>query len=375
MNSLSVKLSLLFVGLALVSIGIVAVWVNQSVNTNFTNYCMQQPGTCTCDTSASRTVITLGNAEQKFINDFQQSLGIAAFVAVAIAIALGFAMSKLVTRPMQQLASSAHKIALGDLTQRVRHASDDEVGEVSDAFNTMAAQLETKEKSRKQLLADIAHELRNPLSVVQGNLEAWLDGVIKPTPEQIASVYDETVLLNRLINDLRELSLAEAGQLKLHLEQSDLGGLIMAEAKGFQARCQEKQIILSTEFNSQLPSVDIDRDRLRQVLHNLLENAIRYTPAGGSIILRAETDGNGHIQVSVTDTGTGISKEDIPYIFDHFYKADKSRQRGYGGAGIGLALVKKYVELHGGRVWVESELSKGSTFYFTIKRSDGQASA
>lgn len=365
MNNLSIKLSILFVGLALISIGIVAVWVNQSVNANFANYCMQQPGSCTCDMSTGKTVITFGDSEKKFINDSQQSLGIAALVAVAIAVALGFVMSKLITSPMQQLAFSARKIAAGDLSQRMKHKSDDEVGEVSNAFNYMAEQLETKEKSRKQLLADVAHELRNPLSIVQGNLEAWMDGVIAPTPEQIGSVYDETVLLNRLITDLKELSIAEAGQLKLHLEKANLAEIIGAEITGFQARCQEKQISLVSAVADNLPEVSMDRDRIRQVLHNLLENALRHTPAKGVIKVLADLE-DGQIKVTVSDTGSGIDQADLPFIFEHFYKADKSRHRIYGGAGIGLALVRNYVELHGGRVWAESELGKGSKFYFTL---------
>ena len=317
-------------------------------------------------------MITFGDTEQKFITDFQRSLGIAALVAVAIAVALGFVMSRLITSPMKQLAFSARKIAAGDLSQRVRHESDDEVGEVSNAFNSMAEQLENKEKSRKQLLADVAHELRNPLSIVQGNLEAWLDGVIMPTPEQIGSVYDETILLNRLITDLKELSLAEAGQLKLHLEEADLRELVGAEITGFQARCQEKRISLVSEMADNLPIVNLDRDRIRQVLHNLLENALRYTPATGSVRGRVQVTPDRDVMISVSDTGSGIDRVDLPYVFDHFYKADKSRQRTRGGAGIGLALVKKYVELHSGRVWVESEVGKGSTFYFTLPAADSR---
>ena len=366
MNNLSIKLSVLFVGLALISIGIIAIWVNQSVNTNFASYCRLQPGTCTCDMSDGNTRITLGQAERNFIDDFQRSLLIAALVTVAIAICLGMVMSKLVTRPMQRLASSARKIASGDLTQRVQHRSDDEVGEVSNAFNSMAEQLEKKEKSRKQLLADIAHELRNPLSIIQGNLEAWLDGVIKPAPEQIASVYDETVLLNRLITDLRELSLAEAGQLKLHLERVDLADLINNEITVFQARTQEKAVTLKALLDKNLPIVNIDRDRIRQVLHNLLENALRFTPARGVISVKAGLDEKNRVIISMADTGSGIDINNLPFVFDQFYKADKSRQRSHGGAGIGLALVKKFVELHGGTVWVESERDKGSTFYFSI---------
>jgi signal transduction histidine kinase len=291
---------------------------------------------------------------------------IAGLVAVFVAIALGFTIGSIISRPMSQLASSARKIASGDLTQRVANGNNDEIGEVSSAFNVMAEQLEKKEKSRKQLLADVAHELRNPLSIVQGNLEAWLDGVIMPTAEQYASVYDETILLNRLITDLRELSLAEAGQLKLHLEKTDIRQLVDSEVEVFQARCVDKGVYLTADVEIDLPQVNIDRDRVRQVLHNLLENALRYTPAKGSITVKVQRKDAERVLVSVADSGSGIAPADLPLVFDHFYKADKSRQRGYGGAGIGLALVKKYIELHGGRVWVESQLEKGSTFYFVV---------
>ncbi len=365
MNSLSIKLSLLFAGLALLTIGILAVWVNQSVNANFASYCQQNSERCTCP-DPNTGVVGLGQAEQTFLQDSQKSLGIAAVVSVIIAIALGLLVSNLITRPLQRLAGSARKIAAGDLDQRVQHKSSDEVGEVSRAFNTMAEQLDRKEKSRKHLLADVAHELRNPLSIVQGNLEAWLDGVKTPTPDQIALVYDETVLLNRLINDLRDLSLAEAGQLRLNLEPADIAELINAEMALFQARCREKNVALTAEVSNGLPVVKIDRDRIRQVLHNLLENALRFTPAGGAIKVSAGLDSSSQVHISVADTGMGIESSDLPFVFDHFYKADKSRHRGYGGAGIGLALVKKYVELHGGSVNVESEVGRGSKFGFTL---------
>lgn len=384
MNSISIKLSLLFLGIALLSVGVVAIWINQAISVNFESYCIRTVE-CSCENmtpavgqSAGRGIgmgvgavrlQQLGQEERKFIEDSQRSLVIAAIVAVLLSLGIGFLVSMMVTRPMRQLSLSARRIAEGDLAQRVKSTGDDEIGEVAEAFNSMAAQLEKKEKSRKQLLADIAHELRNPLSIVQGNLEAWLDGVITPTPNQIASVYDETVLLNRLITDLRELSLAEAGQLKLHLELTDLGELIESETTVFQARCLEKGVNLSTDTTSGLPSINIDRDRIKQVLHNLLENALRYTPGGGSVNVKAGVLKNGLVSVAVSDTGSGIDPADLPYVFDHFYKADKSRQRFYGNAGIGLALVKKYVELHRGSVSVESQPGKGSTFYFTLPLS------
>lgn len=375
MHSLSIKLSLLFVGIALVSIGVIALWVNNSVQNEFRCYCQKSyegqvppDSVCTdpaCDGQCGMPFY-IGEAEQAFLNAVRNSLWLAALVAVVIAVGLGFLFGRLITGPMRRLTLSARKIAAGDFSQRVPKSTDDEVGEVSAAFNTMAEQLEKKEKGRRQLLADIAHELRNPLSIIRGNLEAWLDGVITPAPRQIASVYDETVLLSRLITDLRDLSLAEAGQLKLCRKATDLSEFISAEIAGVQSRCQEKQISISDELPTVLPSVFIDSDRIRQVLHNLIDNALRYTPAGGTIKIGASHTATGGVTVSVADSGRGIDAEDLPHVFDHFYKADRSRHRGHGGAGIGLAMVKQLVELHGGEVWVESKRGKGSTFYFTL---------
>jgi len=377
MHSLSIKLSLLFVGIALVSVGVIALWVDNSVQNEFRCYCQrsyegQAPpdSVCTDPTCDGRCgempFYYIGEAEQAFLNAVRNSLWLAALVTVVIAVGLGFLFSRLITGPMRRLTLSARKIATGDFSQRVPKSTDDEVGEVSAAFNTMAEQLEKKEKGRRQLLADIAHELRNPLSIIQGNLEAWLDGVIAPAPKQIASVYDETVLLSRLITDLRDISLAEAGQLKLYRKVTDLSEFIPAEVAGVQSRCQEKQISISAELPAGLPSVFIDSDRIRQVLHNLIDNALRYTPAAGTIKIGANHTATDGVTVSVADSGRGIDAEDLPHVFDHFYKVDRSRHRGHGGAGIGLAMVKQLVELHGGKVWVESKRGKGSTFYFTL---------
>ena len=376
-RSLSVKLSLLFVGIALVSVGVIALWVNSTVQSEFCSYCQRSyegqalPGSTyigpVCgDEFDSGMSLYMGVAEQAFLDTFRNSLWLAALVAVLVGVALGFLFSWLITGPMRQLTLAARKVAIGDFSQRVSQKTDDEIGEVSAAFNTMAEQLEKKEKSKRQLLADIAHELRNPLSIIQGNLEAWLDGVLTPAPDQIASVYDETVLLSRLITDLRDLSLAEAGQLKLSQSATELDEFIFAEITSVQNRCQEKQVSISAELPTGLPLVFIDRDRIHQVLHNLIDNALRYTPAGGTIKIGANYTTPGWVTVSVADSGGGIVPEDLPYVFDHFYKADRSRHRGHGGAGIGLAMVKQLVELHGGKVRVESQKGKGSTFFFTL---------
>ena len=365
MNRLSVKLTLLFVAIALVAVAVVGFWVNSAVQTEFNSYYQQIPriGPGPGGLGPGRM---MGVLEQTFLNAFRNSLWFAALAAILVAVVLGLVFSRIVASPIKKLTSSAKSVANGDLSQRVRHKSRDEVGELSAAFNSMAEQLETKERNRRQLLADIAHELRTPLSIVQGNLEAWLDGVITPTPEHIATAYDEVILLTRLITDLRELSLAEAGQLKLSQSSVSLNDVVSTEISSFDIRAKEKQVSISSEDLSSLPTAFIDRDRIRQVLHNLLDNALRFTPAGGTITIEASSNSNGWITVDVSDTGTGISPEDLPYIFNHFYKADKSRHRGHGGSGIGLALVKLLVEAHGGKVWVESEAGKGSTFYFTL---------
>jgi len=375
LRRLSVKLSLLFVGIALVSVGVIAMWVNNSVQTEFRCYCQESyQGQVPSDSmhpgagsgGQGGMPYYIGEAEQAFLDAVRNSLWLAAWVAVLVGVALGFLFSWLITGPMRHLTLAARKVATGDFSYRVSHKTDDEIGEVSDAFNTMAEQLEKKEKSRRQFLADIAHELRNPLSIVQGNLEAWLDGVITPTPEQVASVYDETVLLSRLVTDLRDLSLAEAGQLKLSQSATELGEFILAQIASVQSRCREKRISIDAELPDGLPLAFIDRDRIRQVLHNLIDNALRYTRAGGTIKIGASYKTPDLVTVSVSDSGSGIATEDLPHIFDHFYKADRSRQRGHGGAGIGLAMVKRLVELHGGMVWVESRKGKGSTFFFTL---------
>ncbi len=368
MRKLSVKLTLLFVVVALVAVGVVGFWVNSAVQTEFSAYYQQLPhiGLGPGPGNVVGPGRMMGVLEQAFLNAFRNSLWLAALVAVLVAVVLGLVFSRLVTSPIKQLKKSAESIASGDLSKRVQQKSRDEIGDLSVTFNSMAEQLEKKEQNRRQLLADIAHELRTPLSIVQGNLEAWLDGVMTPTQEHIARVNDEVILLARLITDLRDLSLAEAGQLKLFQSAVSVEDVVKAEVLSIETRAREKQVLIATELQTGLPPVFIDRDRIRQVLHNLLDNALRYAPAGSTIKIAAGSGLSGWVTMNVTDSGSGISPEDLPYIFNHFYKADKSRRRGYGGSGIGLAIVKQLIEAHGGKVGVQSELGKGTTFYFTL---------
>jgi len=365
MRRLSVKLTILFIAIALAAVGVVGFWVNFAVHTEFSSYYQQLPmGPGPGGIVGPGRM--MGVLEQAFFNAFRNSLWLAALVAVLVAVILALVFSRFFTSPIKHLTTSAKSIAGGDLSKRVSLKSKDEVGELSLAFNSMAEQLEKKELNRRQLLADIAHELRTPLSIVQGNLEAWLDGVIAPTPAHIATAYDEVILLSRLINDLRDLSLAEAGHLKLSQSANSVDKIVNNEISSIETRAQEKQVSIFYEPRPNLPSVFVDSDRIRQVLHNLLENALRYTPAGGTLKIGADIASPEWVTISVSDSGSGISPEDLPNMFNHFYKADKSRQRGHGGSGLGLAIVKQLVEAHGGKVWVESVVGKGSTFHFTL---------
>jgi len=364
-RGLAFKLSLLFLALALVTIGIVAYTADQTVRDQFENYLRQIRG------MQRMMVPLLGITEETFLGAFRQSLVVSIITSSVLALGLGITMGILFTRPVRRLTAAAKRLADGDLSQRVTIKTGDEVEELAAAFNTMAQNLDAKEASRRHLLADIAHELRTPLTVVQGNLEAWLDGVMPPTPQNIASVHNETLLLSRLVTDLRDLSLAEAGQLKMHREPTDMAELIKNEQTALAISAEEHKVSLETELSEDLPQVSADPQRVRQVLRNLLTNAMRYTPAGGTVTVTAAGPAQGahepgYVTVTVTDTGSGIAAEDLPHMFTHFYKADHSRHRAGAGSGLGLAIVKQLVEAHGGRVSVDSELGKGSRFTFTL---------
>ncbi|MFH0846872.1 MAG: ATP-binding protein [Chloroflexota bacterium] len=286
-------------------------------------------------------------------------------LAVAIALLFTFFFSRRISAPVKALALAAGKLGRGDLSERVELKEKGEMGELAQAFNSMASDLERDKKLQRGMIADIAHELRTPLSNIRGYLEAIRDGLIKPDEDTIRSLEEETALLSRLVSDLQELSLAEAGELRLNRELEDLGGVIGKTVATMQNQGAAKGIQMTTELPDKLPPVNIDPQRISQVLRNLLENAITHTGAGGSIKVVAESRDN-LIKVGVTDTGEGIPAEDMPYLFERFYRVDKSRSRATGGTGLGLTIAKRLVEAHGGTIEAQSELGKGSRFTFTI---------
>jgi two-component system OmpR family sensor kinase/two-component system sensor histidine kinase BaeS len=307
-------------------------------------------------------------AAETFLQQINRSLITAGLIAGILGMALGVLIARNLSAPMGRLAGAARRIAQGHLNERVPVKGAEEITNLATAFNEMAEHLEQAEQLRRNLVADVAHELRTPLSVVQGNLRAILDDVYPLEKEEIASIYDETLVLNRLISDLRDLAQAEAGQLSLNLEQIDLHQLIAGVTDRFKELARQKDVRLVTQIPTRLPPVEADEDRLRQVLHNYLSNAIRHTPEGSQITISGRAVA-GQVRVSVNDTGPGISADELPYVFNRFWRADGSRSRDQGGSGLGLAIAQQLIKAHHGEVGVESEPGQGSRFWFSLPQA------
>ena len=305
--------------------------------------------------------------QEAAVNRLQRNILTAGAVAGVVALLLGILFAWELIRPLRRLTAAADAIAKGDLTQRVEVEGNDEVGELAEAFNHMAGELDRAGQLRRNLTADVAHELRTPLSVIRSHVEALQDGIFDLDLENLQPIYDKTVLLNRLVDDLRELALADAGQLPLSRVPTDLSDLVVRTAAGFQAVAEQKRLSLQIERADDLPSVMVDQGRISQVLNNLLSNAIRHTPAGGSVTVRVREDGE-MVCVDVSDTGEGIPPEELPVIFERLYRGDPARGRVHNSdsTGLGLAITRGIIESHGGRIAATSELGKGSTFTFCL---------
>jgi signal transduction histidine kinase len=286
-------------------------------------------------------------------------------LAVAIALLLTFVLSRHILAPVKALTQAARRLGKGDFSQRVHVRDKGEVGELAQSFNSMASDLERTEQLRRNMVADAAHELRTPLSNIRGYLEAIRDGIKKPDSETIRSLDEEASSLSRLVDDLQELSLADAGELKLSCRKGNISKLIDEAVAALQPQAAAKGLMLTVSLPKKLPLVNIDSHRIKQVLRNLLENAVAHTNRGGSVTVEAWQQGS-QIKVSVVDTGEGIPAKDLPNIFERFYRVDKSRTRATGGSGLGLTIAKRLVEAHGGRIEVQSKLRKGSRFTFTL---------
>ncbi|MDP2718285.1 MAG: ATP-binding protein [Dehalococcoidia bacterium] len=305
---------------------------------------------------------------QSLLNSVNRFLLWGGLLAVIIALILTFILSRLILAPIQALKLSARKIGQGDFSQRVVSRAKGEVGELTTTFNLMADNLDRAEKMRRNMVADIAHELRTPLSNISGYMEAVSDGVVELNAATILSLKEEASLLSRLVEELQDLSLSDAGQLKLFLQEEDIVRLIRQIVARMQSKADLKGLTLSVKLPDKVPPVRLDARRISQVLQNLLENAILHTSVGDSITVTAERKGN-NIEVSVSDTGEGIPETDLSHIFERFYRVDKSRARATGGSGLGLTIAKRIVEAHGGVIRAQSEVGKGSVFSFSVPLS------
>ncbi len=312
-----------------------------------------------------------GQVDAALADTFRASLGqgllVAGTAAIVTAVTASLLVSRRIAGPIHELAGASHRVAGGHYAERVKASGRDELGQLGSSFNAMAAALEATERRRSELIGDVAHELRTPLATLRGYLEGLMDGVVAPSDQTWARLHDETGRLQRLIDDLQELSRAEAKQLSLQLWPVAEADLVQTAAERLSPAYAEKGVTLGTSIEPTLPAALADGDRAVQVLTNLLGNALRYTPAEGSVQVLATLADAHEIAVSVSDTGAGIPAEHLPRIFERFYRVDKSRSRALGGSGIGLTIARALVEAMGGRIWAESPgAGRGATFTFTL---------
>ncbi|MFO7679393.1 MAG: ATP-binding protein [Chloroflexota bacterium] len=300
-----------------------------------------------------------------FLQEVRQGVQRTVFFAMILAVIVGTVLVRQITRPLTRLRQAAQTLAQGDLSVRVPIKSRDEIGRVAESFNQMAADLEQQEQVRRQMVADVAHELRTPLTVMNSNLEAMLDGLLDPTPAELGELHEETRRLIRMIEDLRLLSLADAGRLQINREEINVYDLIERVISRLTPLAQAQGVKLPLpEFVVPLP-VSGDADKLQQALGNLVDNGLRHTPAGGKVLVTAVQDAH-LVRISVTDTGPGIPPEDLPHLFDRFWRGDKSRSRHSGGSGLGLSIVQQIAEHHGGSVTAVSPDGMGAVFTLTL---------
>ena len=326
-----------------------------------------------------------------FLNRVTWATAISAGIAALIALILGVLLARTLTRPIRELTAATQAMARGKLDQRVMVRSRDEIGELATSFNQMSADLAHASQLRTQMTADLAHDLRTPLSILLGYTEGLQDGRLPGSSSLYTIMHGEVQHLQRLVEDLRVLSLADAGELPLNRRAVDPSALLERTGLAYIDKAEQQGITLRVEPDEALPSIAVDTDRMTQVLNNLVSNALRYTPKGGEITLRARTEDRGlrtepaerkapilspqpSVLMTVEDTGSGIEAHDLPFIFDRFYRADQSRQRVDSNAsGLGLAIAKAIVEAHGGTLAVESRPHVGTTFTITLPAATSQA--
>ncbi len=318
--------------------------------------------------AASPEESLLDAAQMAFLFRVRIALLAATLVALATALVVGGLLFRSVIHPLQQLTAASQAIAQGDLSVRAPVRGNDEVAQLARAFNQMAESLARAEEARQNQTRDLAHELRTPLTVLQGTLEAMVDGVYPADPENLTAALSQVRTLSRLVEDLRLLAQADAGELTLYKAPLDVGAFLEEVVEAHRSAAQERQIALSLERPGALPLVLADRDRLVQVMGNLLSNALRYTPAGGRITVRV-TDRGREVVIAVADTGPGVPPEDLPHLFDRSWWRARPRARA-AGSGLGLGIARHIVEAHKGRIWAEPTPGGGLTVAFALPTAE-----
>jgi len=304
------------------------------------------------------------DAHQMFIHSVHRYLLWTSAGALLSGALLSLLLTRMALRPLYEMIKTTSLIARGDYSYRVRSDSHDEIGELAGAFNQMAASLERIEQLRRDMVSNVAHELRTPLTNIRGYLEALQDGVVPPTQETFQQLHEETLRLISLVEELLQLARADAARMSLKLEQTDIADLTSKALKKFDLQLRQKDIRVMADLSEGGTVALADREKLSHVIENLLINALQYTPEGGFVSVRTEGSG-GTAKFFVQNNGPGIEARDLPFIFERFYRGEKSRSRDFGGTGIGLAIVKEILEAHGGKVGVESEPGK-TLFWFSL---------
>jgi signal transduction histidine kinase len=289
------------------------------------------------------------------------------------ALVISLTFSQQFINQVKKMLSASKKISNGDFKERIAlpsHVSPDEMDELQQlaiGFNQMTEKLDKNEQLRKELIGDVSHELRTPLAFIKASIESIADGVINPSPEILQDIQEEIDRLTRLVDDLQELSIIEAGSYVLDKKKVAVTNLIIPLANQMQSSFKDKAIQFNLELGGDLPEINVDVDRIKQVLTNIISNAIRFTPQGGRIELRVSNENSSSIKFAIRDSGIGIPRAQLGKIFTRFYRVDKSRSREGGGSGIGLTIAKQFIEAHSGRIWAESPgENQGTTIAFTL---------
>ena len=376
-DSIVIRLTGLVFILLLLTISILLILVNNQMDNHFSQYLSNmshmmgnsQMGMGGMGNMGGMHGTMHGPAESTYISAVHQSLLWVGLGMIGVSVVVSYFVVREIMRPLSTLTGAVQKVRTGSYGQTVSVERHDEVGVLTESFNEMSEELARNDKMRRQLFANIAHELRTPLAILQGNLEGMIDDIIPTDKKILLSMADETVRMGRLIQDLRDLSLAEINELTLHKEAADINVMLERAVSMLQPLCDEKNLTVQLNLSRDLPSLVIDVDRINQVIYNLLNNAIRYIERGCAITvstLPVRVDGKSYAKVQISDTGKGIAPKDLEHIFQYFYRSEQSRNRKSGGSGIGLALAQQFIRSHGGNIWADSTVGKGTTFTFIL---------